>query len=60
MDRPVYTVVETAGPAHATVFTVEVRLSEQAPITASGSTTRAAERLAATRMLERLQEGPHD
>ena len=60
MDRPVYTVVETTGPAHATVFTVEVRLSEQAPITASGSTKRAAERLAATRMLERLQEVPHD
>ena len=52
--------VETAGPAHATVFTVEVRLPERAPITASGSTKRAAERLAATRMLEQLQESPRD
>lgn len=51
LERPVYEVVATAGPPHATVFTVEVSLTDRAPVSGAGSTKRAAERAAAERML---------
>lgn len=54
VERPSYRVVATAGPAHATTFTVEVSLAGQAPTTAEGSTKRAAERAAAGLMLRQV------
>ena len=54
LERPSYQVVETAGPAHATTFTVEASLAGQEPVTAAGATKRAAERAAAGLMLERI------
>lgn len=59
LERPAYRVVATSGPPHATTFTVEVALAGQPPLTATGSSKRAAERAAARRMLEQLKEGPH-
>lgn len=55
VERPTYQVVATEGPAHAMTFTVEVALADQAPVIAAGRTKRAAERMAAGLMLERLQ-----
>jgi ribonuclease III len=54
LERPSYQVVATAGPAHATTFTVEASLAGQEPVTAAGRTKRAAERAAAGLMLERV------
>jgi ribonuclease-3 len=60
LERPAYRVVAAAGPPHATTFTVEVALPGRTPLTAAGSSKRAAERAAARRMLEQLEEGgPH-
>ena len=36
LEPPAYRVVATAGPAHATTFTVEVNLADQPPQTAIG------------------------
>lgn len=55
LERPVYHVVATSGPPHAMTFTVEVALPGQLPVSAAGSTKRAAERAAATLMLRRVE-----
>jgi ribonuclease-3 len=54
LQPPAYRVVATAGPAHATTFTVEVALPGRMPETASAGTKRSAERAAAALMLERI------
>ena len=59
LEPPVYRVVATAGPAHATTFTVEVALAGRRPQTASAATKRAAERAAAAMMLERIALDDH-
>lgn len=59
LEPPAYRVVATAGPAHATTFTVEVALPGRGPQTASGATKRAAERAAAAMMLERIALDDH-
>ena len=51
---PLYRVVGTAGPAHATTFTVEVTLAGRPAQTASAGTKRSAERAAAALMLQRI------
>jgi ribonuclease-3 len=56
---PAYRVVATAGPAHATTFTVEVSLAGRQPQTAAGATKRAAERAAAAMLLERIATDDH-
>ena len=48
--EPVYTVLSAEGPAHAPVFTVEVRVGDRAA-TASGPGKRAAEARAAEKLL---------
>jgi ribonuclease-3 len=57
---PVYRVVATAGPDHAMTFTVEVALADRPPQTASAGTKRAAERAAASQMLQRIAEDGHE
>ena len=59
LEPPVYRVVATAGPAHATTFTVEVTLAGRPPQTASAATKRSAERAAAALMLERITTNDH-
>lgn len=57
MERPVYTVVATAGPPHAMTFTVEVTLTGQPALTAAAATKRAAEQAAAGLMLRHVTGG---
>ena len=52
--QPVYVVKERAGPDHAPLFTVEVRVPGQEPQTGEGPSKRDAEQNAARRMLEGL------
>ncbi len=52
---PVYSLVETSGPAHAPVFTVEVAVVGLGPAVGSGSSKRKAEQVAAERLLTRLR-----
>ena len=54
LNLPEYTVTDRAGPAHAPTFTVELRVTGQAPVTASGPNKRAAETKAAAAMLAAL------
>ncbi|OIQ93133.1 ribonuclease 3 [mine drainage metagenome] len=49
---PVYTTLGTEGPPHDPRFLVEVRVEGVAPVTASGTSKRAAEKAAATAMLD--------
>ncbi|MCZ6765232.1 MAG: ribonuclease III [Alphaproteobacteria bacterium] len=57
LNLPEYTVTDRAGPAHAPTFTVELRVTGQAPVTASGPNKRAAETKAAAAMLAALGIG---
>ena len=53
---PVYTVVETAGKAHARVFTVSCSLEQlELSATGTGSSRKKAEQQAAGKLLDRLQ-----
>jgi ribonuclease-3 len=54
---PQYQVRETSGPAHAPVFTVEVRLEGHAPAEGRAASKRLAEQQAAEQLLERLSHG---
>lgn len=51
LPLPEYEVVARTGPAHAPVFTVEVRVQGHGPETAEGTSRRAAEKAAAELML---------
>lgn len=53
---PAYRLLEHSGPAHAPVFTVEVSLPGHKPQQANANAKRAAEQLAAQKMLEALGE----
>jgi ribonuclease-3 len=52
--QPVYSIKERAGPDHAPLFTVEVRIPGHRPQTGDGPSKRDAEQNAARRMLESL------
>ena len=52
-DQPVYRVLSREGPDHEPSFTVEVRVARLAPATAAGPSKRAAEQIAAGRLLVR-------
>lgn len=55
-DLPVYTVVSTHGAAHDQLFEVECHIAQlDISVTASGSSRRAAEQVAAERAVEALQ-----
>ena len=51
---PVYVETERHGPAHAPVFTIEVSLAGQTPVSASGPSKRTAEQAAAGALLARI------
>lgn len=53
---PVYTVVDSSGPAHQPIFTVEVMVDEQTLGSGSGSSKSAAETEAARVALDRLTD----
>lgn len=55
MELPSYRVLETSGPAHAPRFKVEVMLDGLAPLAGEGASKRAAERAAASALLQTLE-----
>ncbi len=56
LDVPVYTLLETTGPAHAPVFTMEVAVGGFAAASAEAASKRTAEQMAAALLLQRLEE----
>ena len=54
LPLPEYTVVERTGPSHNPEFTVELTGSGQSAVRATGASKRAAELVAAHRMLEQI------
>ena len=54
---PVYTVIHTAGPSHAPIFTVEANVAGYDPTYATGNSKKVAEREAARLMLEQVEKG---
>lgn len=59
LPTPRYLIVETSGPEHAKVFTVEVRIGSQFSSRAEGSSKKAASQRAAELLIEKLG-GLHD
>jgi ribonuclease III len=55
LPSPQYTTVETSGPDHAKVFTVEVRIGEKWSSRASGSSKKAASQQAAELLIAQLK-----
>ncbi|MGY9055498.1 MAG: ribonuclease III [Alphaproteobacteria bacterium] len=55
LQRPVYTVIDQEGPAHAPVFTVEITTESGHAQSATGSNKRAAEQTAAELLLAALE-----
>ena len=55
LPAPQYTTIETSGPDHAKVFTVEVRVGERLSSRASGSSKKAASQQAAEILMEQLK-----
>lgn len=56
LPLPRYTVVDRQGPAHAPEFTIELKISTEDPILATGSSKQAAEQAAAAEMLALVQK----
>lgn len=56
LPLPEYVVVDREGPPHQPVFTIELTVSGQEPVRATGRSKRAAELEAAEMMLERIGE----
>lgn len=54
MSLPRYQVVAVDGPSNEQVFTVECRIPDLPPVSADGSSRRAAEQLAAQKLLAEL------
>jgi len=57
LPLPEYKVVESTGPSHKPVFTVELTVSGQDPVRATGPSKRAAELRAAGEMLQLIGKG---
>jgi ribonuclease-3 len=55
---PIYTIVQTDGPAHSRIFTAEVTLAGQALAVGTGVSKRDAEQAAARAALMNLPEAP--
>ena len=52
---PRYATVETSGPEHAKLFTVEARVGDQFASRATGRSKKAASQEAATRLIDQLK-----
>ena len=59
LPTPKYTIVETSGPEHAKVFTVEVAIGSNLRNRATGSSKKTASQLAAQALIEQLRSGDH-
>ena len=57
LPTPKYTIVETSGPEHAKVFTVEVTIGSRLRSRATGSSKKTASQLAAQTLIEQLRPG---
>lgn len=55
--RPVYTLLESAGPEHDKIFTVRLELPDKTVFVAEGSSVKRAEQTAALKALARLEGG---
>jgi ribonuclease-3 len=55
LPTPKYTIVETSGPEHAKVFTVEAAIGSRLRSRATGSSKKAASQLAAQTLIEQLK-----
>ena len=55
LQTPRYSIVETSGPEHEKIFTVEVRVGSSYAARAMGSTKKAASQMAAKVLAEELQ-----
>ncbi len=53
-ELPDYIEIKRAGPDHAPSFTISVQVGDMAPVEGQGTTKRAAEKLAAAKLLEQL------
>lgn len=58
LPTPRYAIVDTAGPEHAKVFTVEVKVGTELVARAAGSSKKAASQLAAKALMEKLASAP--
>ena len=54
-DRPVYALLESAGPEHDKVFTVRLELPDKSVFVAEGSSVKRAEQTAALKALDWLE-----
>ena len=57
--NPVYRVIHRDGPAHAFIYTVEVRSGDGSTARGSGKSKQSAEKSAAEKMLKLLNSGKH-
>ena len=57
LPTPKYTIVETTGPEHAKVFTVEAAIGSRLRSRATGSSKKTASQLAAQSLIEQLRPG---
>ncbi len=55
LPLPAYEMIDKQGPDHAPLFTIELRIDGQDPLTAEGPSRRQAEKTAARKMLSRLK-----
>jgi ribonuclease-3 len=56
LPLPVYRVIENSGPAHAPKFIIEASVKNLTPVQAEGDSKRAAQKAAATKLLEQVQK----
>jgi len=60
LSLPTYKIIEQTGPDHQPTFTIQVEIQGFPPLSASGSTKRAAETKAAALLLTKIDGGGND
>jgi ribonuclease-3 len=53
---PKYTIIDSEGPSHSPIFTVEVKLDEKLKASATANSKKLAERMAAEILLQQIKE----